>query len=72
MDPSSIHTTGGARIRRPPHRYAVGLAVVLAAADVTVRVNPIGAHEVQLSAGTISPDEGHIHVSVDAVLFTVN
>jgi hypothetical protein len=34
-------------------------------------VNLIGAHEVQPSAGRISPDEGHIHVSVGAVLFTV-
>jgi hypothetical protein len=33
--------------------------------DVTVVVNLIGAHEVQASAGTIRPDESHIHVSVD-------
>jgi len=33
--------------------------------DVTVKVNLIGAHEVQPSAGTIRPDEGHIHVSLD-------
>jgi hypothetical protein len=33
--------------------------------DVTVQVNLIGAHEIQPSAGTIRPDEGHIHVSVD-------
>ena len=33
--------------------------------DVTVQVNLIGAHEVQPSAGTLRPDEGHIHVSVD-------
>jgi Family of unknown function (DUF6130) len=33
--------------------------------DVNVQVDLIGAHEVQPSAGTIRPDEGHIHVSVD-------
>jgi len=33
--------------------------------DVTVQVNLVGGHEVQPSAGTIRPDEGHIHVSVD-------
>jgi len=33
--------------------------------DLTVKVNLIGAHEVQPSAGTVRPDEGHIHVSLD-------
>jgi hypothetical protein len=36
--------------------------------DVTVQVDLIGAHEVQPSAGTIRPDEGHIHVSLDGTL----
>ena len=36
--------------------------------DVRVAVNLIGAHEVQPSAGTVRPDEGHIHVSVDGTV----
>jgi hypothetical protein len=36
--------------------------------DVTVAVNLIGAHEVQPSAGTIRPDEGHIHISLDGTV----
>jgi hypothetical protein len=36
--------------------------------DVTVRVNLIGAHEVEPSAGKVRPDEGHIHVSLDGTV----
>jgi hypothetical protein len=36
--------------------------------DVTVQVQLIGAHEVPASAGTIKPDEGHIHVSLDGTV----
>jgi len=36
--------------------------------DVTVQVKLVGAHEVQPSAGTVRPDEGHIHVSLDGTV----
>jgi hypothetical protein len=36
--------------------------------DVTVQVKLIGAKEVPQVTGTIKPDEGHIHVSLDGAV----
>jgi hypothetical protein len=36
--------------------------------DVTVQVKLIGAKEVPAVTGTVKPDEGHIHVSLDGAV----
>jgi hypothetical protein len=33
--------------------------------DLTVKVNLLGAKEVQPAQGTVKPDEGHIHIVLD-------
>ena len=39
--------------------------------DVTLVVNLIGAKVVQPAKGTLRPDEGHIHVSLDGQLVSM-
>lgn len=39
--------------------------------DVDLKVDLIGARVVQRTAGTLTPDEGHIHVSVDGKLVSM-
>jgi hypothetical protein len=56
MDPCSSHTTGGATIRRPPHRYAVGCS------------RPFTPARIQIISPTPNEVTGP---DVTAVLFTV-
>jgi hypothetical protein len=61
---------------RPPERPETSARIQLLSPtpnqetgpDVTVQVRLIGAHEVPAVTGTIKPDEGHIHVSLDGTV----